>query len=84
MKTLIVIMVLLGQGAFAQNTLKLQRPANSKYKVCNAGPKKFYIKNADDQAACDQLRKPSTKGNINPPKEPIGSPNPITLPPTGN
>lgn len=83
--TLFISMLFSASLTMAQQPLKLQRPLNpKKNKMCVVnGVKKFEIKTDEDQAVCNDLKKPSRKGSIVPQKPQIGSPNPITAPPTG-
>ena len=84
MKTLIATLLFVTTAAFAQTPLKLSTKPSDKIKICKANGQSFPIKNSDDQASCDQLKKPNPKGNSTPPSQPIASPNPISAPPTGN
>jgi hypothetical protein len=79
-----ILFVMMSKFVIAQTPLKISNKPSSKIPICKVGNSKFDIKNSDDQAACDQLKKPSPKGNANPPPQTIGSPNPISNPPTGN
>jgi hypothetical protein len=81
---LAAMFLMMSSIVIAQTPLKITHKPSAKVPVCNVPGKKFKIRNADDQAVCDELRKPNPKGNSVPPQQNIGSPNPISNPPTGN
>lgn len=84
MKTILTLVLFFSLSTFAQTPLKLSTKPDEKPKMCRFGGKPFPIRNADDQAVCDQLKKSNPRGSAVPPHEPIATPNPITEPPTGN
>jgi hypothetical protein len=70
--------------ALADQTLKITHKPSEKFKICKAASPKFKIKTQEDEDVCDQLKKPTAKGNAVPPAQSIATPNPISAPPTGN